>query len=123
MSALACTLAGLPTRDARPLADRSDEELVLSGYAPASVRQLRKALSIGFSQADAEELLQSNAALPSAKASAVDPLPATPAHVLLALGFTRESVASYRLAVLLGADPVDAQDLLVMTPEEARLAA
>lgn len=52
-----------------------------------------------------------------------EPLPATPAHVLAALGYTRESIASYRLAVLLGANLVDAEDLLHLAPEEARLAA
>lgn len=124
MSAALASLLGFRVTDTRPLADRSDEDLVLiAGYSSASVRQFRKALALGMSEADAEELLQKEAgAMPTAKAS-VDPLPATPAHVLLALGFTRESVASYRLAVLLGANPVDAEDLLVMTSEEARLAA
>lgn len=50
-------------------------------------------------------------------------LPATPAFVLLAMGFTPASIASYRLAILLGANPVDAEELLVLVPEEARLAA
>lgn len=58
MSAFAAQLLGLPTRDRRPLVDRSDAELVLAGYTPASVRQFRKALAIGFSESDAEQLLR-----------------------------------------------------------------
>lgn len=126
MSALAVRLAGLPVRDLRPLADRSDSDLVLAGYTPASVRQFRKALNLGMSERDAEDLLREEGAPAPRRARRETPvlvLPATPAYVLLAMGFTPASIASYRLAVLLGASPTDAEDLLQLTPQEARLAA
>lgn len=53
----------------------------------------------------------------------IEPLPTTPAHVLDRLGYTAASITNYRLAVLLNADPVDAEELLVAELEEARLAA
>lgn len=124
MSALAAQLLGLPTRDRRPLADRSDAELVLAGYTPASVRMFRAALDVmGMSEADAEALLRNEATPAITSTHIAMALPATPAFVLLAMGFTPASVASYRLAVLLGANPVDAEELLALVPEEARHAA
>lgn len=62
MSALAARLAGLPVRDRRPLADRSDSDLVLAGYTPASVRMFRSALTAGFPEADAEAFLHQECA-------------------------------------------------------------
>lgn len=59
MSAALATLLGFRITDVRPLADRSDEDLVLiAGYTSASVRQFRRALALGMPEADAEDLLR-----------------------------------------------------------------
>lgn len=59
MKALLLSLLGFPVTDRRPLADRSDEDLVLvAGYSSASVRAFRRALTLGMSESDAEQLLR-----------------------------------------------------------------
>lgn len=57
-SALLSTLLGYEVPTPQNLADRTDEQLVLAGYTPASVRQFRSALRFGFCEADAEALLR-----------------------------------------------------------------